>query len=171
MGLKEEVRELLRTGDASRLERRTASDRRVMRHLLGRLWDPDEGVRRCAAEGVRVAASAHRDLGLDVIRRLIWALNDESATNGVYAVAALGEIGARDPDLMKEFVGPLASYVWDEGLREEILRALLRIASVAPKLVAPHLDLLEPHIDDQQPQERELATALWSLIKGDHDQA
>jgi hypothetical protein len=171
MGLREEVRELLRTGNVSRLERLAASDRRVMRHLLGRLWDPDEEVRRSAAEGVGAAAGAHRDLGIDVIRRLIWALNDESATNGVYAVAALGEIGARDPELMEQFVGPLASYVWDDGLREEILKALIRIASVAPTLIAPYLELLEPHIDDQQPKERELATTLWSLIKGEHDQA
>lgn len=169
MGLKEEVRELLRNGDVSNLERLATSDRRVMRHLLGRLWDPDEDVRRCAAEGVGAAAGAHPDLGIDVIRRLIWALNDESATNGVYAVAALGEIGARDPELMKEFVGPLASYVWDDGLREEILKALLRIATVAPSLVAPYLELVEPHIDDQQPYERELAAELWSLAKGDHD--
>jgi hypothetical protein len=171
MGLRSEIVQLMRTGDVTGLERLAAADRRVMRHLIGRLWDPDESIRESAARGVGAAAVAHRDLGLDVLRRLLWALNDESATNGAYAVAAIGEIGSRDPELVEPFVGPLASYAWDDGLRGEILKALARIAEGSPRLVAPHLERLGRHIDDDNQGETELAATLWSLTKENHEQA
>jgi hypothetical protein len=170
MGLREEVMEVLRAGDTARVEQLAATDRRATRHLLGRLWDEDGEVRRLACVGVGAAAAAHPDLGIDIVRRLLWALNDESATNGVYGVAALGEIGAQDPELIGPFVGPLASYSWDAGLRPEILKALARIAAVAPAVVAPHLELLKPHIDPENDEETELAAHLWSLVKEQHDE-
>lgn len=161
--------EALRAGDTTRIENIAVTDRRAMRHLLGRLWDQDSGVRRAACIGVGAAAAAHPDVGLDVIRRLMWALNDESATNGVYGIAALGEIGARDPELIEVFLGPLASCSWDDGLRPEILKALARIASVAPRVVAPHLAQLEAHLDQENRAEIELAAELRSLVKEQHD--
>lgn len=163
--------ELLRAGDTTRIEHIAVADRRAMRHLLGRLWDQDSGVRRTASVGVAAAAAAHPEIGLDIIRRLMWALNDESGMNGLSGIPALGEIGARDPELIEPFVGPLASYSWDDGLRQEILRALARIASVAPHIVAPHLAQLEPYIDPESCAETELAALLWGLVKEDHDQA
>jgi hypothetical protein len=171
MGLREIVMQLIRSADVTRLERLGASEPRAMRHLLGRLWDPDEEVRRLAAAGVGAAAAAHPDLGRDVIRRLLWALNDESATHGVYGIAALGEIGARAPELMEPFVGPLVSYAWDDGLRLEILRALITIASVVPHLVAPHLDDVKRNIDPDERSELELAAQLWSLTEESHGTA
>ncbi len=102
-----------------------------MRFLLGRLWDPDETIRGRAAAGIGASAAVNRDLGRDVVRRLVWALNDESATNGVYGLAAIGEIGVRDPELIEPFVGPVACYAWDDGLGPEIIRALGRIADTA----------------------------------------
>jgi hypothetical protein len=171
VGLKEEVMEVLRADDTTRIEHIAATDRRAMRHLLGRLWDQEGDVGRTASIGVRAAAAAHPDLGLDIVRRLMWALNDESGMNGVFGIAALGEIGARDPELIEPFVAPLASHSWDDGLRPEILKALVRIASTAPRIVAPHLALLEPHIEPGNHEEIELAAELRSLVKEDHDQA
>jgi hypothetical protein len=163
--------EVLRADDTTRIELIAASDRRAMRHLLGRLWDSDGGLRRAASIGVGAAAAAHPDLGLDIVRRLMWALNDESGMNGIFGIAALGEIGARDPELIEPFVGPLASYSWDDGLRLEILKALVRIASTAPRIVAPHLHRLERHLEPENQEEIELAAELRSLVKEDHDQA
>jgi hypothetical protein len=171
MRLKEVVMQLFHTSDAPRLEQLAATEPGAMRYFLGRLWDPDDEVRLLAAKAVASSASAHPDLGRDVIRRLMWALNDEAATNGVYGLAALGEIGARSPILITDFVGPIASYAWDDGLRSEILRALIRIASVAPELVAPHLDAVSRSVQTNETEERELITELWSLAGDNHDQA
>jgi hypothetical protein len=129
MQLKERVMELLRSADRQGLERLVARDRRAVRHLQGRLWDPDEGVRRGAACALAAAAAAHPELGRDLIRRLLWALNDESATNGAFALPALGEIGFRCPHLIAPFLGCMTQLSADETLRPALLAALSRIAA------------------------------------------
>ena len=163
--------QLFRSSDARRLEQLAAAEPGAMRYFLGRLWDPDDEVRLLAANAVASSAAAHPELGRNVIRRLVWALNDEAATNGVYGLAALGEIGARSPKLITDFVGPIASYAWDDGLRPDILRSLIRIASVAPELVAPHLDAVSRFVQTNKTEERELITELWSLAGENNDQA
>jgi hypothetical protein len=168
MGLKEVVMELLLATDTAPLERLASSDRRVARHLLGRLWDPDAAVRDRAASALGAAAAAHPELGIEVIRRLIWALNDESATNGLFGLAALGEIGYRDPELIEPFVGPMVSYAWDDGLRKAILRAARRIAESAPRIVAPQLAELFGRVNSDDLEERRLMADLEQLVREDH---
>jgi hypothetical protein len=113
-----------------------------VRYLQGRLWDRDADVRSHAAAALGAAAAAHPELGREVLRRAMWALNDESATNGGPMLAAVGEIGRRSPDLVAPFVGPMTVYLWDEGLRPEILAALCRIADTAPHLIEEIRDRL-----------------------------
>jgi sRNA-binding carbon storage regulator CsrA len=48
---------------------------------------------------------------------------------------------------------------------------LIRIASVAPQLVAPHLAELHQHIDENNTKESELAAELWSLAGESHEQS
>ena len=147
MRVKGRVMELLQSADTVPLERFAAAEPRAVRFLLGRLWDPVREVGRRAAAGIGAAAAAHPSLGRDIVRRLIWALNDEAATNGVYGLAAVGEIGARCPELIEPFVGPVASYAWDDGLRQEIIRAMARIADTAPELVRPFIDDIKQRVD------------------------
>lgn len=147
MALKEEVRELLQHGREQSLADLVAADRRALRPLLGRLWDPDDSIRGRAANAVGIAAAAHRDLGVEVIRRLLWALNDESATNGVYGIPALAEIGRRAPELLAPYIPAMVSLAWDGGLRVDLIRALHVIATVRSGLVRPHVADLERHVD------------------------
>ena len=154
MGLKERVMELLRAGDEQTLGALAADDPRAVRFLLGRLWDSDETLRRRSARAIGVAAASHRDIGADLLRRLMWALNDESATNGLYGIAALAEIGFNDPELVDPFVAPLASLSWDDGLRLEIIRALTRIAEARPETVWSVCDLVAENVDLEDPDER-----------------
>lgn len=154
MGLKERVMELLRAGDEQTLGALAADDPRAVRFLLGRLWDSDETLRRRSARAIGVAAASHRDIGADLLRRLMWALNDESATNGLYGIAALAEIGFNDPELVDPFVAPLASLSWDDGLRLEIIRALTRIAEARPETVRSVCDLVAENVDLEDPDER-----------------
>jgi hypothetical protein len=163
MGLRRRIMELLQRGESGALERLAADDRRCLRYLLGRLWDTNDQVRRRAAAAIGAAAAAHPDLGVDVLRRLMWGLNDESATNGVYGVPAFAEIAARAPELAAPFVGPLVSYLWDEGLRAEILRALVIIAGTAPQLVEPFLDDIRLYND---PPFTQLVEGIDSLVTG-----
>jgi len=135
MRLKETVMEMLRRSDRRGLEKLVVEQPQAVRYLQGRLWDSEERVRRNAAEALGAAAAAHPELGTEILRRAMWALNDESAMNGASMLPVIGEIGFRNPELAAPFVGPMTSYLWDDGLRPGILRALSRIAESAPELV------------------------------------
>jgi hypothetical protein len=142
MRLKEGVMELLRQGDSEGLERMVTETPAAIRFLQGRLWDANPEIRCRAAIALGAAAAAHPDLGRELLRRALWALNDESATNGGPMLPAVGEIGRRSPDLVAPFVGPMTAYLWDDGLRPGILDALCRIAETAPELIEDIRDRL-----------------------------
>lgn len=172
MALKEEVAELLRQGREEALAELAASNRKVLRPLMGRLWDPDAGIRRRAASALGRAATAHAGLGVEIIRRLLWALNDESATNGVYGIPALGEIGRRSPAMLSPYIPALVSMAGDDGLRPEIFRALLAVAGSDPSQVAPHLDRLTRAVDLRRAVERDLLQRIHEAVgKGNTDDA
>ena len=59
------------------------------------------------------------------------------------------------------FVGPMTAYLWDEGLRPGILKALRRIAESAPELLADVSDRLMAIEDLDDPGE--LADLEWLL--------
>lgn len=155
MRLSEEVRKLLQQAREEALAELTAANPRALRPLVGRLWDPDPEIRRRAARAVGRAAAAHPSQGEDLIRRLFWTLNDESATNGVYAIPALGEIGRRSPELLAPHVAPMVALAWDDGIRLELLRALRAVAESAPDLIVDQLARLESFIDGSRHEERE----------------
>ena len=113
-------------------------------------------------------AAAHPELGREVARRLIWALNDESATNGVYGIPALGQIGRHAPSLVAPHVSALARMAWDQGLRLAILEALAEVARSSPDLVAPELSAIEPHVDASQPGEDAAWQELKNAVEGDN---
>lgn len=167
MRLSEEVRDLLRQGRETELVDRVVSDARVVRPLLARLYDPEDDVRDRAARVLGHAAAAHSELGRDVARRLVWALNDESATNGVHAIPALGQIGRRAPELVAAHVPALARMSGDHGLRLAILEALAEVARAAPDLVAPELEAIGPRVDVSRPEEDAAWRRLNDAVRGD----
>jgi len=172
MRLKEEIWQLLVQGREADLARRVGEERRAVRPLLARLWDVDETIRRRAGRALGQAAAAHPDLGREVIRRAMWALNDESATNGVYAVPALAEIGRQAPDLLAPFVPALAEACSDAGLRLELLRVLKVMAGVRPEAVAPVMETVEAFLADAPVEERrvwrELRAAFGEQAESEH---
>jgi hypothetical protein len=169
MRLKEMVMEMLRRGDRQGLEQLVMDQPRSVRYLQGRLWDTEPRVRRNAAEALGSAAAAHPELAREILRRALWALNDESATNGAPMLPVIGEIGFRNPALVAPFVGPMTSYLWDDGLRPGILRALCRIAEAAPELVATVREQLMAieYIDD--PGEQACLDRLLAVNRGGVD--
>ena len=95
-------------------------------------------------------------------------MNDESATNGVHAIPALGQIGRRAPDIVTPHVSALARMAWDHGLRLAILEALAEVARTAPGLVAPELGAIEPHVDGASPAEAAAWRTLENAVAGDN---
>jgi hypothetical protein len=163
MWLKEQVMELLRQGNSEGLERVVADNPSAVRFLQGRLWDLDPEIARHAAEALGAAGAAHPDLGREVLRRALWALNDESATNGAAMLPAIGEIGRRAPDLAAPFMGPMTAFLWDDSLRPGILRALCRMNEGAPELIADIRDRLLAIESDEGSEERECLEYLLAV--------
>jgi len=153
MGLKEEVRELLRQGREEALADLAASRPAAVQPLLGRLWDSEPLIRRRAATVLGKTAATNPDLGVEIIRRLMWWLNDESATNGVYGIPALGEIGRFAPKIVSPYLPALAAMAWDDGLRLDLLQALEAVAESSPETVRPHVGVFAAHINDAPPEE------------------
>ena len=87
----------------------------------------------------------------------VWG---QAATNGVFGLPALGEIGRRSPELIAPFVGPMASLASDDGLRVPLFRALGTIAEAAPQLVEPHLEEMARFVDEEDPAQRAAFHAL-----------
>lgn len=142
--------DLLRQGHEEAAAELAIADPRALSPLVARLWDPDAEIRRTAAGAIGRSAAADPVRGLEVIRRLMWALTDESATNGAYGIAALGEIGHRCPQMMAPFVAPLAAMIGDDGLRLDLLKAFGRIAESDPWLIRRQLGRLRTHVDESR---------------------
>jgi hypothetical protein len=169
MRVKDEVMELLRQGDSEGLERLVGETPAAVRFLQGRLWDANPEIRSEAAVALGAAAAVHPDLGRELLRQALWALNDESATNGAYVLPAIGEIGRRAPELATPFVGPMTAYLWDDGLRRGILEALCRIAEVAPELIDDVRDRLLAVGDTDNPGERACLDSLLAVNRESAD--
>lgn len=132
--------ELLRIGDMQGLDALIAERPSVVRHVLGRLWDLDAVVRERSAVAVGNVAAHHHELGVELMRRFAWALNDESATNGVFVIPAMAEVAVQAPELARPFVGQVVGALQDPGLNKEAERALELIRQRRPELVEQYED-------------------------------
>jgi len=127
--------------------------KRAINPILGFLCADKELVRWRAvtAAGAVVArlASEDREAAREIVRRLMWSLNEESGGIGWGAPEAMAEIMARDEGLAREYAAILVSYLDPQGnyiahalLQRGVLRGVVRLANLAPDLVknvTPHL--------------------------------
>jgi hypothetical protein len=108
------------------LEHLAISDSRAVRHLLGLTYHADSEVRQAAAKAVAVAGRHHPKVVRTVIRRLIWAMSEESGTNSTTAPAVLQAIADEQPELLVPMVPDLMRSAADGGNLQEGLAAALR---------------------------------------------
>lgn len=129
--------------------------KRVISPILGFLCADDEMVRWRAvtAAGAVVArlASEDREAAREIVRRLMWTLNEESGGIGWGAPEAMAEIIARDAGLAREYAGMLVSYLNPRGnflehelLQRGVLWGVVRLARVAPN----HVEAAAPYLRD-----------------------
>lgn len=131
---------MLRTGDMKGLEATLAERPDVVRHLTARLWDLDPAVRSRAAVLLGKVPAHHPELGLELLRRFAWALNDESVTNAVDVIPAVVEIAVQAPEMGRPFIGRLVAALEDPNaaLRQEAARGLRSLRRRRPELVEPY---------------------------------
>jgi len=126
------LRAAVASGDLAEIERLVVADKRSVRALLGLTYHADPALRDTAATGLALAARHHPDLVAEVVRRLVWAMNDESGTNAVQGPAVMRRIAEVAPALLLPVVPDLLRLTSDPGLRDELVAVVRRVAELRP---------------------------------------
>ncbi len=96
------------------------------------LYETDELIRWRCIEGLGLLARDQAPRGLeqirDIIRRLLWMMNDESGNVGWFAPEAIGEILANVPRLAREFADLLPNFLVEEPFERGTHWAMVRVA-------------------------------------------
>ena len=128
--LRKSVRVHLERGEYAPAVEMAAANRRVVRALVSLLYDPDELLRWRAVSALGHLAGKHPELAQPLVTRLYWSLNDETGGIGWMSAPALGEIGRRAPQLLRECVRPLVHYLDEPFLLAGALWTIGRLAPV-----------------------------------------
>ncbi|MBU0988503.1 MAG: HEAT repeat domain-containing protein [Proteobacteria bacterium] len=142
--------------------------RQAINPLFSFLFSSDEFVkwRAVIAMGDVVAGLAEEDLesARNVMRRLMWNLNDESGGIGWGSAEAMGEIMARHARLAEEYACILISYIRPAGnfiehelLQRGVLWGLGRLAWARPRLISDAAEFLPAYMASPDPALRGLA--------------
>ncbi len=148
--------------------------------LLASLSRPEEEIRaRAAAALGRAVAGQAQEVGTEdgleaareVLRRLIWFLNDESGAVGWGAAEGMAEIMVRLPDLAREFSAVLVFQLRDDPgspdfppLVPSSLRAVGRIAEADKNYAAGTAQHLPRFLQSPDPEIRALAAWVAGLV-------
>lgn len=131
------LKRLLLGGDLETPARWAVERRDVERLLNSLLYDSEDLVRWRAIQAFGLIAvlkaGARIESVREMLRRLLWAMNDESGNSIPHAPELMGEILANVPDLIPEFARYLPAF-HDSPLYERgIGWAMSRIAAVDPE--------------------------------------
>jgi len=152
---KRAIRELLTRGDLDAVVRqsRETGARRTYRHLLTFLHDRDDLVRwRAVVACGRVAGVlAKKDLeGVrELIRRILWWMNDESGALLRVGPEVLAEILVNVEPLVVEYADLLPTYVDEEPFERGALWAIARLAEARPGVLTDAADSIRFGMDSQ----------------------
>jgi len=122
---------------------------RVLHALLGFLCGGD-GKRKGRAVSVMglltaELAGGNMEEARELMRRLMWSLNEESGNSGWGAPEAMAEIMAVHEGLAEEYAHMLVSYMREDGnylenpfLQRDLLRGVGRLSGARPELMKKH---------------------------------
>ncbi|MFC1553998.1 DVU0298 family protein [candidate division KSB1 bacterium] len=109
------------------IEKELEQNPQLIRKFFGFLYDPDKAIRNSAAKVFGIAAKYMQEESLkDLIRRMMWMLNDESGSCCWHVPYAIGEIGKEKPYIIESFIPQLEYYAKDPDatLRNGVQEAL-----------------------------------------------
>lgn len=168
------LRQWLKTGDQAALLAYAEHQKRSLSYLTALTYDPDALIAWRALDGIgRVAEQAIRNGDLEWVRnhlrRCQWLLSDESGGIGWRAPEMMGEIVARSPEALSEFI-LLTVLLLFEMEAEDALRfknghlwAVGRLGQVRPRQAEAGLPWAVLALEDPDPQTRGLG--LWCLLQ------
>jgi hypothetical protein len=150
----------------------------ALHSVLSALYSTNEAVRFKSVTlfGLLMSKLAQEDMeaARQVMRRLMWSLNDESGGIGWGAPEAMAEAMAMDAGLAQEYAHILLSYVWEEGnyleylpLRRGALKGIARLACARPQLLnaLQAQERLQPYLNDADEESREAAQSGLACLR------
>ncbi len=139
---REGVKKLLTELAWEEIVRLALVDRRVVRTLLGLLYDADDYVHWLAIDAIGrtggAIAAADPDKVRELIRRLLWALNEESGGTPWGATGAIGAIVAARPDLFANYLSMICPFHDDVSIYPEFMWSLATVGRSRPDLTAEY---------------------------------
>ena len=181
---REQVLEILTRSnvDSSLTELRHMPSRKVVNALFTFLYSPHEIIKWRAVTfmGLFVQELAEEDMesARNVVRRLMWNLNDESGGIGWGSPEAMGEILACHEGLAREYAPILLSYANRNGnylelpmLQRGLLWGIARFSEVRPHVVMGSKSLFFPCLESDDPAVRGHAARIVGLIGAPEDRS
>jgi hypothetical protein len=133
---KEAVRALLRDWDWDGLVSWAESQRNADKVVMGVLFDPEPLIRWRAVQALGKIAGLYADTGVErvreLIRKLLWQMNDESGGIIWNAPEAITMILMEVPSLIDEFGHILASHLREEPFERGTHWGMTRLARARP---------------------------------------
>ncbi|ABO51432.1 HEAT domain containing protein [Desulforamulus reducens MI-1] len=158
MSIKEEINQLLKEMRYEELVARTLENQGTLRYLFRLLYHPFglERWRAIAGLGYITEAMLQNSQGdvREIIRRLLWSMNDESGTTSWSAPEAIGEIIYHNPNEFAEFVPIVVNASEEEIFHRGIVWTLGRVGSKEPGLVREFMPLLINFLSHPKPEVR-----------------
>ncbi len=156
------------------------SPKKVINALFPLLYSQDETIKwwTVTSMGFMVRDMAQKDMegARNIMRRLMWNLNDESGGIGWGSPEAMGEILSRHEGLAKEFAPILLSYADKDGnylelpmLQRGLLWGISRFFKSGPNLKADSKPHFFPYLQSEDPAVRGHAAQILGLIGAAED--
>lgn len=145
------------------------SDKLRAGRLMRFAYQPDELKRGRAFEelsetAVRIAAKGDLEDLREIIRRLLWSMNDESGGVGWFAAEAAAAIMVGVPALIDEYGVILASNMRMSPFEPSVHRALARIIPLKPELFTETAVELVDSLESANAVERACAAICLSAV-------
>ena len=178
-----QVKEILKNPDRQTALDQLAQipDNQLKGHLFSHFYALDALIRFRSVTamghlGFRMA-DTHMETARDLMRRLMWNLNDESGGIGWGSAEAMGEILSRHSGLAAEFdsilfsfLDPEANFIDNPQLQQSILWGIGTYTQAAPDQITTYsTSLIVPFMDDKDPVKKAYAIRAlnhagpWSL--------
>lgn len=136
---KQQVLSLLHAKQWDRMEAEVRANPRFIDALIWALYQPDEDLAWIAVEGFGRAIAAYTKVNVELcrdrMRRLYWALNDESGTSGRFVAPAVGEAVTRSPEVFGENALIIMTALDEPFLQAGVIWAFGRMAVLKSDLV------------------------------------
>lgn len=145
-----------------------ARKRGHLRYLNRLLYETGGLLRWRAVEGMGAVAqrlaAEDPEAVRNIIRNLLWTINDESGGIGWSAPECIGEIIHRCPEMFGEFAPIVLSFIDEKMLRRGVLWAAGRIALARPGLIREEVPDLNRFLDDPDPAVRGYTLRLLDIL-------